>query len=143
MQSHSRSHVRPAFNHLTAADGELSASLGSDDLPSAEQLRLWSFQQPSLTSPSEAMPSPSANRSRCPAERRSLSIHRTSCFASHSPGFSWQILLICTASIRRLGTAPMRGHWPTLSSVMPPHRGSGISRVERTLASTSCLPWPS
>ncbi|KAH7018962.1 hypothetical protein EDB80DRAFT_699548 [Ilyonectria destructans] len=55
MQSHSRSHLRPAFNHLTAADGELSASLGSDDLPSAEQFRLWSFQQPSLTVGSYAL----------------------------------------------------------------------------------------
>ncbi|KAH7122090.1 hypothetical protein B0J13DRAFT_566935 [Dactylonectria estremocensis] len=48
MQSHSRSHLRPAFNHLTA-DGKLAASLGSDNPPSAEQLHLWSNQQPSLT----------------------------------------------------------------------------------------------
>lgn len=48
MQSHSRSHLYPTFNHL-AADGKLDVTLGQDAPPSAEQLRLWSYQKPALT----------------------------------------------------------------------------------------------
>ncbi|RKL04747.1 hypothetical protein BFJ71_g3529 [Fusarium oxysporum] len=48
MQSHSRSHLYPTFNHL-AAGGKLSVSLDQDAPASAEQLRLWSYQKPTLT----------------------------------------------------------------------------------------------
>ncbi|EXL68397.1 hypothetical protein FOPG_15544 [Fusarium oxysporum f. sp. conglutinans race 2 54008] len=48
MQSHSRSHLYPTFNHL-AAGGKLSVSLDQDAPASAEQLRLWSYQKPALT----------------------------------------------------------------------------------------------
>ncbi|KAJ4200946.1 hypothetical protein NW767_007081 [Fusarium falciforme] len=48
MKSYSRNHLRPAFNHL-ATEAKLAASLGSDNPPSAEELRLWSYQLPTLS----------------------------------------------------------------------------------------------
>lgn len=48
MKSHSRNHLRPAFNHL-ATEAKLAASLGSDSPPSAEELNLWSYQLPTLS----------------------------------------------------------------------------------------------
>ncbi|KAF5980592.1 hypothetical protein FCOIX_4733 [Fusarium coicis] len=47
MQSHSRSHLYPTFNHL-ATGGKLAVSLDQDVPASAEQLRLWSYQKPAL-----------------------------------------------------------------------------------------------